>query len=487
MRVLLVYPASPRTTWPQGAFRSKWVPTGLAYIATALRRAGHRVAVHVCEAVLDKNGFDWSAADAEWRGLLQEFRPEMVGLSLVTPGVPEAGALAATAKEIGGSQVLVVAGGPHATALPERLLEECPAVDVAVVGEGERTLVELADRGPSASVQGIVWRAGGSPVRTAARPLVHDLDSLGPPAYDLFDMAYFTQPSRWLVRWLPLAATNIRTSRGCSNRCRFCAGHLVSGLGGRFHSVPYIVEQVRRAVDEWGVEAIHFEDDTLGMDRGRLLALCDALGRSGLHRRVRWDGCLRVDQVDGELLAAMKSAGCIQVEFGFESGSDASLERLGKHASVELNRRAVRLTREAGLRIFADIMVGLPGETEADLRQTVRFIRWARPEVLVTARLYPLPGTAIYDALPQATRDLLSWDGYAYLDKPGMPVNLTAMADDEFEQWYRRFRKYLVSPQMTRALLRDTPREKKEVRRGLQRSLRRFIVRHPIRAARLPW
>ena len=487
MRVLLVYPAPPRTTWPLGDFRSKWVPTGLAYIAASLRRAGHRVAVHLREEVLEKNGYDWSAADAELRRLLDEFRPEVVGLSLLTSGVTEGGTIAAMAKEVCGRQVLVVAGGVHASALPERLLEECPAIDVAVVGEGEQTLVELADRGPSASVQGIVWRGGGVPVRTAPRPPVRDLDSLGPPAYDLFDMAYFTGPSRWLIRWLPLAATNIRTSRGCSNRCCFCAGHLVSGVGVRFHSIPYVVEQVRRAADEWRVEAIHFEDDTLGADRGRLLALCDALRQSGLHRRVRWDGCLRVDQVDAELLAAMKSAGCIQVEYGFESGSDASLERLEKHASAELNRRVVRLTREAGLRIYADIMVGLPGETKADLRQTVRFIRWARPEVLVTARLHPLPGTAIYDALPQAARDALSWDGYAYFDKPGMPVNLTAMAAEKFERWFRRFQKYVAKPQIAWALLRDTPPQEKEVRRGLRRTLRRFIVRHPIRAARLPW
>ena len=92
----------------------------------------------------------------------------------------------------------------------------------------------------------------------------------------------------------------------------------------------------------------------------------------------------------------MKAAGCIQIEYGFESGSTESLRRLGKQTDIELNRRAVELTRRAGLRIFADIMVGLPGETVADFEATVKFLRWARPEIISAARLCPLPGTPIY-------------------------------------------------------------------------------------------
>jgi anaerobic magnesium-protoporphyrin IX monomethyl ester cyclase len=486
MRILLVYPVPPRAHWPLGDFRSTWVPEGLASVAAALVRAGHAVAVHVREAVLEKNGFDWDAADRQFRALLQEFRPEIVGLSLTTPCVPEGGQLAALVKELCGRHVLVAAGGPHPTALPEQLLEECPSIDVSVVGEGEQTMAELAEKGPGPAVAGIVYRDGDGLVRTPPRPRVHDLDSLGPPPYDLFDMDYFTSRSRWLVRYLPLRATNIRTSRGCTHRCRFCAGHLVGGLGVRFHSIPYVIDQVRGAVDRWNLEAIHFEDDTLGADRGRLLELCEALRQTGMARRIRWDGCLRVDQADPEILASMKAAGCIQVEYGFESGSDDSLRRLGKRSTNEANRRAVRLTREAGLRIFADIMVGLPGETEKDLDATVRFIRWARPEILSATRLHPLPGTPIFDALPPEVRRRLPWGAYAYFDDFGPGLNLTTLTDERYEAWYRRFRKYLSRPQATWAVLRDTPADWRDVRRHLRGSLRRFALRHPIHAARLP-
>jgi len=487
MKILLIYPVPPRAHWPLGEFRSTWVPTGLACIATSLKRTSHQVAVHVREETLVKNGFDWSAADAQLAALLREFRPDMVGLSVTTPTMPEAAAIATLAKEALGRHVLVVAGGVHPTAVPEAALREAADVDVAALGEGERTLVELAEKGPAPSVRGIVFRQGESLVRTEPRPSAEDLDTLGPPAYDLFDMKYYTQPSRWLIRWLELSATNVRTSRGCSHRCSFCAGHVVAGLGVRYHSIPYVLDQLRHAADHLHVEAVHFEDDTLGADRERLMALCDAICRQGLHRRLTWDGCLRVNQADAELLAAMRAAGCIQVEYGFESGSDDSLRRLGKGATAELNMRAVRLTREAGLRIFADIMVGLPGETPADLRQTVSFLRRARPEVISAARLCPLPGTQLYKNLPQATRDAMDLGGYAYLDYPATRVNLTAMPDATFERLYRRFQNRLVRPQILWALLRDTAKGNRDVRRRLRRRLAGFIMRHPIRALRAPW
>ena len=489
MNVLLIYPVRPPSHWPVGRFRSFWVPTGLAYLAAGLRRAGHAVRVHVREEQLIKNGMDWQGADQEIRRLLTEFQPDMVGLSATTPCIPEASALARLAKEICGPGVTVIAGGPHPSAVPEMTLAECPQIDAVVVGEGEETIVELANRGLGKDVAGIVIRDPDRPgefIRTPARPLVTDLDRLGPLPYDLFDMKHYTQPSRWLIRWLELPATNIRTSRGCTNRCRFCGGHLVSGVGVRCHSIPYVIQQMRYAVEQFGVKAILFEDETLGAHRARLMDLCEAIRRNDLHKRVVWQGCLRVDQVDAELLAGMKSAGCIQIEYGFESGSDEALQRLGKGARVEQNRRAVRLMREAGLRTFADIMVGLPGETEEDFGATLAFLRWAKPQVIGLARLCPLPGTPVFQNLPEEARQSLDWAGYSYLDHPGFRLNLTAMPDARFERLYRQLDKYVIRPATTLAMLRDTPPGDVAEHRRLRKQFRRFALRHPLRAIRLP-
>ena len=486
MNVLLIQPAPPRSHWPRGSFLSRWVPTGLASLAVALRRAGHDVLIHSREEQLIKDGFDWDRADARLRSLFGEFRPDLVGLSITTPAVPEAAALARLAKELCGEATLVAVGGPHATALPERTLAECPDVDVAVIGEGEATLVELAERGARDDVAGICFRRDGGFVRTTPRPREHDLDRLGPVPYDLFDMEHYTARDRWLIRWLPLRATNIRTSRGCPNTCRFCAGHLVSGLGVRYHSIDYVIGQMQLVVERFGVEAIHFEDDTLGASRPRLHELCEAICRAGLHCQVKWDALLRANQAEPELLRAMKAAGCIQIEYGFESGSDAMLRALDKHTTVEVNERAARLTREAGLRVFADIMFGLPGETEADVRSTLRFLRQTRPEVISFARMFPLPGTAFYESLSDSDREALRWPDYAYLEGGEFPVNVTAMTNERFARLYTEVDKYCLRPALAWQLLRDTPRGDPR-RRSLTRRLLRFCLLHPLRAVRVPW
>ena len=460
----------------------------MAYLGTALRRAGHDVRVHVREEALVKRDFDWRAAEADLRRLLSEFRPEMVGFSAVTPLVPETAELAELVKGLLGPGVLTVAGGPHPSVLPERTLEECPGIDVVAIGEGEQTIVELAERGARQDVRGIAFRGDGGVMQTPPRPRAVDLDSLGPPEWDdLFDMSYYTVANRWMLRWRKLPAANVRTSRGCTNRCRFCAGHVISGLGLRYHSVDYVMGQILRAVDGYGVRGIQFEDDTLGGDRDRLLALCEAMCRRDLPRRVEWDGCLRVDQAEPELLARMKKAGCAQIEYGFESGSDASLRRLGKVADTEMNRRAVRLTRQAGIRVFANIMVGLPGETEEDFRATLKFVRWARPDILSVSCLAPVPGTSIYDRLSPEQKASFDWSDFTYFDSGKYGVHLPAMPPERFKRLYGRLLRYVVRPHMTHALLRDTPREDRQERRRLRGKLLRFVVRHPIRALRAPW
>jgi anaerobic magnesium-protoporphyrin IX monomethyl ester cyclase len=470
--------------------RSRWVPTGLAYLGTALKRAGHQVRICIREEQLMKRSYDWNSADTELRELLSEYRPDLVGLSVMTPAIFDAGTIAKWSKEICGERVLVAAGGAHPTAIPEQTLRECPAIDLAVIGEAEQTLVQLAEHRICSDIEGIVYRDGDRFVHTPPRQAPQDLDALGPPAYELFDMNFYTTPDRSLIRWLKLSATNIHTARGCPNRCRFCAGHLVAGLGVRHHSLEYVLLQVLTVVNKFGVEAINFNDDTLGTDRERLLELCELLRKNDLHRRIRWVCCLRVDQVDPELLSEMKRSGCFQIEYGFECGSDEALGRIGKNSTMELNRRAVKLTREAGIRIFADIMVGLPGETEKEFRQTVRFVRWAKPDVLSPARLCPLPGTPIFDALDKEVRDSIDWAEYTFLANPSPSVNLTAMDADRFEKLYRKVNKRLFKPNITWAWFRDAPTEDpedREYRRYLRWRLIRFALRHPIRAARAWW
>lgn len=485
MKILLIKPVPPARHWPQGVFRTMHVPTGLAYVASALKLAGHEVLVHIREEHLYKGDLNWDAAAVALQELLRSYRPDMVGVSVLTPSVEETAWIARQAKTLCGQATTVVVGGVHPTALGSEMLDAISEIDVVVVGEGEPTIIELASGTDPANVAGIIYRQNGAICATPPRLLVHDLDQLAPIDYDMFDMRYYSEPSRWLIRWMKLPATNLRTSRGCTNACQFCAGYLVGGLGVRFHSVDFVTAQIQQVVERFGVRGIHFEDDTLGADPNRLVRLCEAIRRHGLERRICWDGCLRVDQVTSELLCEMKAAGCIQVEYGFESASDRTLSRLGKKATVELNRRAVELTRRAGLRIFANIMIGLPGETLADLKATRDFMRWAAPEVIGFGQLAPLPGTPLFKRVPEDVRRSLDYGSYAYMEG-AHGLNLTAMTDSEFAKARHDLIRYFVRPWLKRQLLRDTSPEDHTERRQLQQQLRRFRMHHPLRYSRLP-
>jgi radical SAM superfamily enzyme YgiQ (UPF0313 family) len=123
----------------------------------------------------------------------------------------------------------------------------------------------------------------------------------------------------------------------------------------------------------------------------------------------------------------------------------------------------------------------------ADFEATVRFLRWARPEIISAARLCPLPGTPIYKNLDSAVRSRLGWADFSYPDSQVNPINLTAMPDRQINELYRKFQKYFIRPQMTRALLRDTPVAERHERWPLRRNLARFVLRHPLKAMQVPW
>lgn len=487
MRVFLIVPIPPRDIFPRGLFRSRWAPSGVSQIAAELLRTGHEVKIHVREEHMMKLDLDHDAMDRQLFDELDAFHPDLVGFSVVTPAMPETITLSEEIRRRLGDDVLLLAGGIHPTVMPERTLEEAPALDAVAIGEGEDTLCEIADRGLKRDVAGLILRDGDGFFHTPPRQRREDLDSFSPIPYDrLYDMTHYSESDPWRIRWLHLRSLNLRTSRGCTNRCRFCAGHLLAGIGIRLHSPDYVIDQIERTIDTYSLDAVLFEDETLGADTERLVEICRRIRNRGWEKRIKWTGCLRVDQAEPELLTEMQRSGCIQIEYGFESGSARMLKKLGKGADVEQNERAIRMTREHGIRVFANIMIGLPDETEEDLDETIAFIRRTRPDVISPTQLSPLPGTPIYNALPLEVRDSLDWGGYTYMDHRRFELNLTAMSDEVYYRRCQSFFKYLANPMIHWQVLRDAPADDTAFRRRFLAHLRRLSWRHPIHFVRLP-
>jgi anaerobic magnesium-protoporphyrin IX monomethyl ester cyclase len=350
-------------------------PLGLAYVAASLRAAGHRV------RIVDAAVQDWS-----WERFEQELahtRPDVVGLSAMTPVADLAARAARAARP---HARFVILGGPHPTAVRERVFAEMPELDAAVVGEGETVAPALLDwlSAPTPSPPPGVL-APGHAFEGAAAPDIH---AIVPPARDLLPM----QRYRYLFATRPGFATMV-TSRGCPFHCTFC-DKSVSGSRWRARGAEDVVEEMHRLVVDHQIGFINFYDDNFTLRRARVVQICEEILRRGID--VEWKCEGRVDGVDLPLLRLMRRAGCRTVAYGVESGNQSTLDLLRKDVRVEQAPAAFAATRAAGIRSLAYIILGAPGETALDVQNTIDFCHQIRADYVQFSTLVAMPGTPLF-------------------------------------------------------------------------------------------
>ena len=349
------------------------------YLAAALRRRGHEV------AVLDASAPFAPRDPAAIAAAVLAWKPSLIGIHCKTLYVREAYALAET---LAGCGVPLVCGGPHPTVVPLEPLAH--GFDFSVRGEGEETLAELCDavdgkRKPS-EVRSLAWKGG---VREP-RGFLLDLDALASPldALDLFD-------PRWYGAKATVAPAGLLASRGCPAACTFCSNN-VTGRRFRYRSAAAIAQEIRELRVRSGVTAFSFFDDSFAVGGRRMAELCAALRPLG----VQWTCTAHPAHLDGEVLRRMKEAGCSGIDIGMESGDPGMLLRIGKGVTVGRVLSVLREARALDLHCMVNLMFGWPDETLAELRATVDFIEEAAPlAAAFNARgvLVPYPGTRIYD------------------------------------------------------------------------------------------
>ena len=371
-----------------------WLPLGIPYIGAALQAAGHEVAVFDRYARMADLGLDRDRLDAAMLDMVRRFSPDAVGLGTVSPLIGDTVHCAARLREA--FDGLLLAGGHHASALPQLTLEKIPELDAVVEGEGEEALLRLAAGEPAERIPG-VWRR--NPDGTGALPSrqIENLDDLPFPALSLFDLSFYTRRGTNMIRGHHLSTLSLLTSRGCSRRCPFCTESLTYGRGVRFHSPAYVAEMTEKALRESPqVEGIYFHDNDFMIDRSRVETLCGEFIRRGLQRRMGWAVQARVDRLDREILSLMRRAGCIALELGVEASSQTALDRLGKGATVDQNLGAIRLCQEQGLSVHAYMLTELAGETTGDLEQRLAWLKLAAPNTFHWSPLKIYPGSLLY-------------------------------------------------------------------------------------------
>ena len=461
MRVLLVNPYYPIDETPSP-------PLGLAFIAAALETAG--CIVKICDYVV----YPYS------RKLLAEeiaaFKPTLLGLTAVTMTFDNAMEVVSAAKGIDPA-IITVMGGPHVTFRAEATLAEHPELDCIVLGEGEETVAALAhaieNNRDWHAIQGLAFRDGQEVVHTGHKPPGIDVDTLPLPARHLLPLG------RYRALNLSISMT---TSRGCPFKCIFCVGRKMVGAKVRYRDPVKVVDEME-SLAAYGFSQINLADDLFTANARHCTAVCNEIINRGL--RVKWTSFARVDTVSAAVLEKMKAAGCTAVSFGIETGSPAILKTIRKGITLDQVVAAVEHCTRAGLQPHASFILGLPGETEKTLQETLTF--GARLEKLGVAYgfhlLAPFPGTEVreqcnaYD-IRITTND---WRRYhanrAIVENSGIcPEILDKVAAD----WMKRFDLWLGDVEKRMAVGKARPNEAAQVT-----NLKRTVLIYDLMMGRL--
>ena len=312
--------------------------------------------------------------------------------------------------------ILTVAGGAHPSAMPLETMRES-RLDALVAGEGDFVLADLLDGKAPADIPGLYWRQNGDIRANASGGLVEDLDELPMPAWEDYPPECHSKMTRIIARHRPVST--IEFSRGCVFLCDFCGSKNTMGLGYRKKSPERCASELAK-LERLGFREVVLVDDIFTSDNEWAGRVCEAIIRRDLKIAWTCTNGIRVDSANPELFGLMKRAGCYRVYFGFESGNEDVLRAFGKGGRATLAKgvEAVEMARKAGLEPNGFFMVGLTGDTEASMQDTIDYARRVRLDTMKCGMTTPYPGTPMFRQLRREGRiKTLDWDQYTVYNK----------------------------------------------------------------------
>ena len=442
-------------------------PLGILYLAGFLEEhTAHTPSVMDCQVErLSEDGI---------RRRIAEASPDVIGISVMTMALIDAVNTVRIAKSVA-PEVPVVLGGPHVHLFPEETMG-LDGVDYLVLGEGERSFAALVDalaektkkRRADAlrEVPGLVYRKNGKIAQNGTPAAMEDLDALPFPARHLVPYKDYSS-----LLSAGEIVTTLFSSRGCPFKCRFCdRPHL--GKRFRAHSAMHTVDEIEQCVRMGSSEFLIY-DDTFTVNKKRVINICDEIKRRDL--RINFDIRARVDTINEEMLERLRAAGCSGIHYGVEAGTPKALAALNKGITIPQVQKVFQLTRKHKMPVLAYFMIGNPGETRADVLETLRVARMLDPDFVHLTILTPFPGTQIYfDALERGIIASDVWREFARnptreFVPPHWGEHLTkAELQELLVQGYHRF--YLRPRYIARRLakLRSFDELKRKARAGVK-------------------
>ena len=371
MRILLIYPYPLYDRSQAHEEDISVVPIGLYYIGAVLREEGYDVEI--------LNWYKIHKTPERIVDTLVEKKPDIIGFSVLNANRWGAIEIAQIAKELN-PKVKIVFGGVAATFLWKHFLTHFPQVNFVVIGEGEYAflhLVKVIERGRHKNlkdIEGIAFRRGGKVVKTKAAKPVGNLDDLPIPA------TYFQYQ-------------HVVSSRGCPGKCTFCGSPKLWGNRTRLRSAENFVTELELLYNQ-GTRFFYFSDDTFTINEKRVIEICKMIIERGL--KIVWVAISRADLVGDAILYWMRKAGCTQISYGVESGSDKIRGLLNKRLKRDDIKDAFSLTYRYGILARAYFIYGSPEETWETIQETIDLIKEIRPFICVFYILEIYPGTMLY-------------------------------------------------------------------------------------------
>lgn len=419
MKILLVFPPQSleeRYSHKVGNVGGFLPPLGLCAMAAVLEQDGHEVKIMDCPV----NNYGVNDVINE----VEQFVPAVVGIAAITSLIDVTASLCSNIKDKF-PEVTVILGGPHPTTVPDDVAKSTNA-DIIISGEADNIICDVVKDIGAYKEKRVIF-AGK----------VKNIDDLPFPARHLLDMEKYTSlPNTYKTS---PHVFHVMTTRGCPYTCTFC-GDAISGF--RQRSVEKAIEELKLLRQQYKIKEVAFWDDVFTMNKQWVYKFCEEVKK--LDFKLVWSCYTRLDLVDELLAKAMKEAGCWNIFFGIESGSDELLKNITKRMTVEQMREKVRMVQKAGIEIRGSFMLGLPGETPELARQTIKFAIELDPDYAQFSITTPYPGTQLwhtYEKWGTLDKDFKNYHGW-------MPVfvpfgyksrdELMAMQKEAFRRFYIR-------------------------------------------------
>lgn len=441
MKALLIQASEVNRVNPEVA-----QPLGLMYLAAVIRRAGHET-----PRIVDMR-FQEKSISQE----LEAYKPDVVGVSGFTQDFNLIKEVSREVKTQNPEMPLII-GGPHASAVRERVFDEIPA-DISVVGEGEDTVLELLDAMENGrdleGIPGTLARNNGEVITGPPREPINDLESLPFPAWDLIPMEKYSRDPRFVHIRARQDFMSIFTSRSCPYQCIYC--HQIFGKGFRARSSESVLSEIRELHDRYGISEIEIWDDVFNLERERAEQILRAIAESPMDLKIAFRNGVRGDRLDAKMLRLMRDAGVYHIAFAIEAGSERMQSVIKKNLNIERTLEAIREAAQLKMFTRGFFMLGFPTETREEIQETINVAVRSDLHLASFFIANPFPNTELYELARSLGKEVdLPYGSYDY---NALSTSMCEVSSEELVSLQRRaYREFFRTKMRPYRLLRDLP------------------------------